>query len=40
MMKTLARVHTRTHTHGNLINEKIASIEMLLFAINKTDQLI
>ena len=38
MAKMLERVHT--HTHGNLINEKLTSIKMLLFAIYKTDQLI
>ena len=32
--------YTHTHTQGNLINEKITSIKMLLFAIYKTDQLI
>lgn len=36
MLKILERVHTQ----GNLINDKIASIKMLLFEIYKTDQLI
>ena len=38
MAKMLARVHI--HTQGNLINEKLTSIKMLLFKIYKTDQLI
>ena len=40
MAKTLERVHTHTHTLGNLINEKVTSMKMLLFKIYITDQLI
>ena len=30
MAEMLARVHTHTHTQGNLINEKISSIKNAL----------
>ena len=36
---TVVRVHTHTHTQGNLINKKV-SIENALFEIYKTDQLV
>ena len=42
MAKMLVGVHTHTHTHthtqGNLINEKITSIKMLLLVIDIKDR--
>ena len=34
------RMLVRVYTQGDLINKKLVSIKMLLFAIYKTDQLI
>ena len=38
-LKTVARVHTRAHTQGNLINKKETSIEYALLNMYKTDLL-
>ena len=38
MIKTLARVHTHTHTQGNLINRKEISMNNALLVINKEDR--
>ena len=35
MARTLVRVHTHTHTQGNLINEKEISMNYALLMINK-----
>ena len=35
MAETLMRVHTHTHTQGNLINEKEISIKNALLMIDK-----
>mgnify|MGYP003484880975 CR=1 FL=1 len=38
MPEMLVRVHTHTHTQGNLIDRKSISIKMLLLMINKKDR--